>query len=123
MQYSPKLKRVMRLLQDTLEQEGVAASIILHEPPYSEYMLHLKVPYSCAFLEGDYLRIRARREDFSSLEQQKRRVTDTINMLQHFQMNSANNARTFEAMLKKLHQQFIIEGGEPQHTGQSEIDN
>lgn len=123
MQYSPKLKRVMLLLQDIVEREGVAASIILHEPPFSEYLLHLKTPYSCAFLEGNSLRIRANRDNFPSLEAQKKTITDTINMLEHLRLQSELHAHTFEAMLQLLRKKFIIDQDTPRHTGQSELDN
>lgn len=123
MQYSAKLKRVMKQLREILEKEGVGASVILHEPGFSEFMLHTSTPYSCAFIEGDQLRIRSKRADYPSLAAQKKVVTDTINMLQHFRDNSAFQANQLSEMIRRLDQQFEINQTGGERTSQHELDN
>lgn len=113
----------MKALEQILKDEGIAGSIVLHEPGFSEFLLHMAAPYSCAFIEGGQLRIRAKRADFPTLAAQKKKVTETINMIQHFKDNHEMLARVTGQMLTKLNQQFVIENEEGLSTSQQELDN
>ena len=83
MQYSPKLKKAMQEIKAILQNYDIAGSIVLHTPNHSEFLLQISPSYSCAKLEGDNLRVRAKlNEDFNGdKEAWKQKVMDTSNML------------------------------------------
>ena len=83
MQYSPKLKKAIQQIKTILEENDIAGSIVLHAPNHSEFLLQISPSYSCAKLEGDNIRVRAKLiEDFNGdKEAWKQKVMDTSNML------------------------------------------
>jgi len=92
MDYSPHLKNVMEDIKSLLQKNDIAASIALHTPGHGEFLLHLSPTYSCAFFEGDILRIKAKlQEDFQGDKKAwTKKITDTANMLHHLAMLTAN---------------------------------
>lgn len=82
MQYSPKLKKAMNEIEAILIKYDIAGIVSLHTPGHGEYLSHLSPSYSCAKFEGDNLRIRAKKEDYSgSAEVRNRFLKDTSNIL------------------------------------------
>lgn len=125
MLYSPKLKRVMKQLREIVEIEGVGASIIIHEPGFSENLMHINPRYSCAHIDnGSYqLRIRAKREDYTSLEAQKKAITDTVNMFVHLRDMSARQSMMFEKALEIMSTKVDITNIGGTETSQTQLDN
>lgn len=126
MNYSPKLKRVMEIMKNTMKAEGIGGVILLHEPGYSEYRYELSPPYSCIKVDdakGQY-RFTAKRADFSDYESWSQKVSDTLNLLEH--INNILGPFILHSMdLEKLVTEKVeIERGDNgSHTGSPQQNN
>ena len=94
MQYSPKLKRAIGEIKQIMGKYDIAGLVILHTPGFSEYLLKIDTTYSCAKIEGDQLRVKAKlKEDFNgnkaAMEQS---LKDTSNMLHHLSETGGRTA-------------------------------
>lgn len=124
MQYSPKLKQAAEEIKKILERHDIAGSIVIHTPGHSEYVSKLDTSYSCAYFEGDMIRIRAKlQEDFNGdKELWTQRVQDTVNMIHHLGNTSRNVSLSFFALEDKLKETVKIDyygGGHSSHTTQN----
>lgn len=93
MQYSPKLKKAAEEIKLILSKYDIAANVVLHTPGHSEYLLHITPKYSCAWIENDMIRFRARKEDYNGntmIRDQK--IADTLNMLRLLSDTAGQNA-------------------------------
>lgn len=81
MQYSPKLKIAAKEIEEILAKHDIAGMIVLHTPGYGEFILNINTSYSCAWIQGDALRMRAKKAEFATLAEWKQKVSDTSNML------------------------------------------
>lgn len=82
MQYSPKLKKAAEEIKSILKKYDIAANCVLHTPGHSEYLLEITPSYSCAWLENNVMRFRARKADYNGntmIRDQK--IADTANMM------------------------------------------
>lgn len=113
MQYSPKLKKAMKEIKDILDKNDIAATVVLHTPGHSEFLSKIDPSYSCAFFEGDYLRVRARiDEDFNGDKKAwERKIIDTINMLDLFAHTTANLSISFFEIFDRVSEKVKAEGG------------
>lgn len=125
MQYSPKLKKAMEEMKEILRKHDIAGVVTLHTPGHSEYLLHVTPSYSCATFNGDELRVRARlKEDFhGNIGEQRKKVTDTVNMLDMLSESTAKLAMNLislsEIVTKKTNAEHL-DGG---HTSQTTQNN
>lgn len=93
MQYSPKLKKATEEIKQILLKHDIAANVILHTPGYSEYLLHITPTYSCAWLENDMIRFRARKADYNGNAMiRDKKIADTLNMLRLLSDTAGKNA-------------------------------
>ncbi len=83
MQYSPKLKKAAEEIKEVLAKYDIAGAVVLHTPGYSEFVLDITPTYSCAWIQGEQFRIRAKKADYDTLEEWKQRIADTANMTHH----------------------------------------
>jgi hypothetical protein len=90
MQYNPKLKIAMEEIKEILHKHDIAGAIVIHTPGHSEYMTELSPSYSCAKFEGEYLRIKAKKSDYKTIEAWREVVTLTSNMLHHLSEKTAD---------------------------------
>lgn len=83
MQYSPKLKIAAEEIKAILEKHDIAGLVVLHTPRHAEYVMKVNPSYSCAKLENDGIRIKAKlQEDFNGDKKAwETTVRDTSNML------------------------------------------
>lgn len=83
MQYSPKLKIAAEEIKAVLEKHDIAGLVVLHTPGHAEYLMKVNPTYSCAKLENDGIRIKAKlQEDFNGDKKAwETTVRDTSNML------------------------------------------
>lgn len=86
----PKLKIAAEEIKAVLQKHDCAAVVVLASETHLEYLHHVTPSWSCAKLEGNVLRIRAKREDFASVEAHKKCLSDTIGMVVGF-LDAANN--------------------------------
>lgn len=113
----------MRHLQQIIQEEGVGASIILHEPGFSEYLNYITPPYSCAKINAEHLIFDSKQSEYPSREAQMKAINDTVNMFQHFQELSGRMNLQYKDAILLLGQHFEIINDEGTHTSQTEIDN
>lgn len=82
-QHSPKLKKINEEIQKILKDNDISGVILLHTPGFGEFSVNISPSYSCAFVEGHALRVKAKlNEDFNGdKELWTQKVKDTANML------------------------------------------
>lgn len=124
MKYSPKLKTAMERIKAILKEYDIAGSIVLHTPPFSEYLLKIDPSYSCAKLDGDNIRVVAKlQDDFGGdKEAWLKKMTDTINMITHLADTSAHTSLGMYKLLEVIKKTVDIEqtdGNHSSHTTQN----
>ncbi len=124
MQYSPKLKKAMEEIKAILIKHDIAAVVVLHSPPFSEYSTHINPSYSCASFVDNVFRVRAKAEDFGgNVEIRNQKLKDTANMLHHLstvgKQISSGLAEVSEQVDKHLDAEHV--GGS--HTSHTQQDN
>lgn len=124
MEYSPKLKTAMERIKAILKEYDIAASVILHTPGFSEYLIKVDASYSCAKFEGDFLRVKAKlQEDFNGDKAAwNKKVEDTVNMITHFADVSGQNSLNMFQLIEVLKKKIDIEnkpGNHSSHTTQN----
>jgi hypothetical protein len=123
MQFSPKLKKAMKEIQEILLRHDIAGCVVLHTPGNSEYLNHISPTYSCAKQEGDMIRFRAKKADFhNSAELRDQCIADTANMfsclsdvLAHNTMGLIDVSKQFDKMIDAEH----LDGDHTSHTTQN----
>jgi hypothetical protein len=125
MKYSPKLKTAMERIKAICKEYDIAASIVLHTPGFSEYLLKVDTTYSCAKFEGDFLRIKAKlEEDFQGDKQAwNKKVSDTVNMFTHFTDVNGNTFLNTTKILEELAKKIDIENSKGNHSSHTTQNN
>jgi len=87
MQYSPKLKKVMKQLQEIIDDNDLGAVVVIHDKTgFSEYIMKVDPSYSCATLmpNGEGVRFSAKAVDFGGDKKKRDQVVaHTTNMIYH----------------------------------------
>jgi len=91
MQYSPKLKKAAEEIKSVLKKYDIAASVVLHTPGFSEFVLEITPSYSCATLNHDHVRFKAKKEDFNNELKRHQVIEDTANMMNLLSDTTAKN--------------------------------
>lgn len=81
MNYSPKLKKAMEEIKAIVKKYDIAASVVLHTPGNSEFLLEITPSYSCAKLNHDHIHFKAKKEDFNNELLRMQTIADTSNMM------------------------------------------
>ncbi len=102
MQYSPKLKKAAEEIKSVLKKYDIAASVVLHTPGFSEFVLEITPSYSCATLNHDHVRFKAKKEDFNDELRRHQVIENTANMMNLLADTTAKNAM----MLITVSEQF-----------------
>lgn len=102
MQYSPKLKKAAEEIKAILKKHDIAASVVLHTPGFSEFVLEITPSYSCATLNHDNVRFKAKKDDFNDELKRHQAIQDTANMMNLLSDVTAKNAM----MLINVSEQF-----------------
>lgn len=92
MQYSPKLKKAAEEMKAIIKKYDIAASIVLHTPGNSEFILEITPSYSCAKLNHDNIHFKAKKEDFNDELKRQQVISDTANMMNLLSTTVARNA-------------------------------
>lgn len=123
MKYSPKLKIATEEIKQILQKHDIAASVVLHTPGFSEYLLHITPSYSCAWLENGGIRVRAKKEDYNGDEAMRnKRLTDTVNMIRLLSDTTGQNALALLEVADHIDKVIGAEhrgGGHSTHTTQN----
>lgn len=122
MQYSPKLKKAAEEIKEILKRYDIAALVVLHTPGHSEFVCELQPSYSCASFEGNFLRIKAKKADYPTLEAWKQKATDTANMLHHLSTTCGEQVMALCELSKRVDDTIQAEyddGGFTSHSTQN----
>lgn len=116
MQYSPKLKKAAEQIKSILKEHDIGASIVLHTPGHSEYLMEISPSYSCAFIDPvqHAVRVRTRlQEDYNGDAAARNKAQeDTVNMFHCLLECTGMHAIQFMEIDKMLATKF-----KPEHTG------
>lgn len=124
MTYSPKLKIAIEEIKQILKKHDIAASVIIHTPGFSEYLHHINTSYSCAFFEGDNLRVKAKLQDFNGDKKaQQKKIADTLNMVTHFGDVGGMVALNFLKMEEMIKAKVDVDEDKGSHTGHTQQNN
>ena len=125
MKYSPKLKTAMERIKAVMKEYDLGGYVILHTPGFSEYHVKVDPPYSCAKFIGDELRIKAKlQEDFGGdKDVWNKKVTDTVNLIQHLADMTGNTSLGMFKMLDMLKDKIEIETNRGDHTSHTTQNN
>ncbi len=124
MQYSPKLKKAAEEIKQILSKYDIAANVILHTPGHSEYLLHITPTYSCAWLENNVVRFRARKEDYNGNEMiRNQRISDTLNMLRLISDTAGKNALALLEVADQFDKKIGAEHGDDSFTSHTTQNN
>jgi hypothetical protein len=101
-----KLLTAAEEIKDILRKHDIAASIALHTPGHGEYLIHFTTSYSCVYMyEDDQVRIRSKREDYATAEEQFLAQQNTSNMLKILKDTTAINFQHLSMLSDKLDKQ------------------
>lgn len=100
----------MKELEAILVKYDIAGCLVIHTPGHSEFLNKINPRYSCAKTEGDTIRIKSKLADFNDdKELQKKVLTDTVNMFDHFSGIVSQQALMYMDIFKKLNEHLDIE--------------
>ncbi len=124
MQYSPKLKKAAEEILQILNKYDIAANVILHTPGHSEYLLHITPTYSCAWLENNMVRFRARKEDYNGNAMiRDKKISDTLNMLRLLADTAGKNALSLLEVADQFDKKIGADHTEGDHTSHTTQNN
>ena len=105
--YDPKLREVARKIKRLLKRNNVAGSFVVVSKTHSEFRFHFPT-WSAVTLKGNELRIRAKREDFVSLEDQKETVENSVHILCQIRDIAGLIFKNMQGILDLLSKKFNI---------------
>lgn len=122
MQYSPKLKKAAEEIKEILKRYDIAASVVLHTPGFSEFVLEVSPSYSCAKPFNGGIHFKAKKSDYDDLALWHKTIQDTSNMMHLISTVTAENAMRLinvSEQLDKLTSAEHDEGEFTSHTTQN----
>lgn len=123
MQYSPKLKNAAEDIKAILNKYDIAASIVLHAPGFSEFLLEITPSYSCATLQHDHIHFKAKRSDYKDELKRQNDIRDTANMMYHLSRITGENAIQLLTVAKAFDEltgaEYDTDGNMTSHTTQN----
>jgi len=123
MQYNPKLKKAAEEIKLILLKYDIAVNVVLHTPGHSEYLLHITPTYSCAWIENEVVRFRARAQDYNgNTSIRDKKIADTLNMFRLLGDTAARNAMQLIEVSNQFDKKIGADhedGGHTSHTTQN----
>lgn len=124
MQYSPKLKMAMDEIKEVLKKHDIAASVVLHTPGWSEYLLRIDTSYSCAAISEKGIRLKAKAEDFGGdVDLMSRTLSNTANMLHNLHKVGLHNSTALGQVSKQVDMLLESKHTDGEHTSHSQQNN
>lgn len=125
MQYSPKLKKAAEEIKSILDKYDIAAMVVLHTPGHSEYLIKINPSYSCAFIDGEMLRVRAKLQEHFNGDKKawEKKVSDTANMLRLLSETSGHLTISVMEMSKIVDERVNAEHNGNGHTSHNQQNN
>ncbi len=81
----PKLRKTARDIKKILKQNGYAGSFVIVSKTHAEFRMHFP-SWTAIKLDGNQVRVKAKREDFKSKADQIKMVDDTVHVLENMRM-------------------------------------
>ena len=123
MQYNPKLKKAAEEIKEILKKHDIAATIALHTPGHTEFLLELTPSYSCATVNQDHIRFKAKKEDFNNELKRHEVIRDTSNMMSGLSETVARNAMMLISVSEQLDKITGAEHGDSNFTSHTTQNN
>ena len=106
----PKLKEAVAEIIGICRKHDIGGYFILASQTHAEFRYILDPSWSCAWLQEDgKLRIRAKRAEFKTQEEQVERLGQTTHILLQIQDLCAKGFMDMESIIKELSKQCKIE--------------
>lgn len=123
MQYSPKLKNAAEEIKAILKKYDIAGAIALHTPGNTEFVLELTPSYSCATVNQDHIRFKAKKEDYNDELKRHKAIEDTSNMMSGLSETVARNAMMLITVSEQLDKITGAEHGDSSFTSHTTQNN
>ncbi len=114
----------MERIKAILKEYDLGASIVLHTPGFSEFLLKVDPSYSCVKTNGDEIRIKTRlQEDYNGDKKLRdKAIEDSVNMIGHFGDVNGKTALMFFELMDRIKKEIDVEetgGNMSSHTTQN----
>ena len=124
MQYSPKLKMAMEEIKAVLKKHDIAGFVLIHTPGFVEYLNHINPSYSCAFVQGEQLRVKLKTAELPGGKvQAKQLAEDTYNMVTLMTDILTMHTPGYIDFQKMLKENWGGEDGRSSHTSHDQQNN
>jgi len=107
--YDPDLKEAMLKIQEIMDEYEIGGSIALASKTHAEFLYHFPKWSIVQLVKPSGVRIRSKREDFSSKEAQHKANEETCHLVARTRDSSGKAFMVFEDIFKQLDKQFDIE--------------
>lgn len=104
----PKLKTAAEEIKAVLKKHDIGAVVVLGSQSHTEFLIEIAPTWSCAWMEGNFLRIRSQRSEYPSLEAQKKKLEDTVGLVMGFIDASRRNIESLEAVVALIGQKMDV---------------
>jgi len=104
----PKLKAAAEEIKVVLKRHDIGAAVVLGSTTHTEFMLEISPSWSCAWMEGNVLRLRSKLKDYPTKAAQKKHLEDTVGLLMGFITASRTNINNLEMVIDHLRHSFEL---------------
>lgn len=122
MRFSAKLKKAMKEIQGLLDEYDIAASVVLHTPGHTEYLMHITPSYSCAKLEGSKFFVNTKSLNLSKRDKREM-IANTANMLNGLATTTGRESLKIIKLSEIMDKHSDARHTDLGHTSQEELDN
>lgn len=123
MQYSPKLKKAMEQIKQIINENDLAAHVVLHTPGFSEYFLKIDPTYAAIEHSSNAVVIKGKKMHWGSTGERDIKVANTCNMLMHLTKNAAHTFMMLDPISQQADQvyetEYLKDGGDTSHEQQN----
>lgn len=110
--HQAKLKQAKAEIEAVLSRYDLAGVVTLHTPGMTEFFYSIRPTYSCAWIEGDALRLKSKRADYESDAAFMHDRLATASMSHGLAEDLANAAAMFGGMARVIDSAFGAEHAE-----------
>lgn len=107
--YDPDLKEAMLKIQEIMDEYKIGGSIALASKTHAEFLYYFPKWSIVQIEKGSGVRIRSKREDFKSKEEQHQVNTESCHFVARIRDISGDAFMIFEDIFKQLDEHFGID--------------
>lgn len=97
-----KLRAALNEIHAILKKNDIAGVMLLCSETHHERLLELSPSWSCVQIQGDFVRIRSKREDYPSKEAQNETLQKTAGLIFGLMKASMESADNLEQLIRCL---------------------